>query len=388
PVASHSPDYVPRPEHPPSPDYVLGPEHPPLPIYVPEPEYSKYLVPSDDKAPMEDQPLLADASPVAYHKSKWLTWIPRRIWKKTSRRTILTILLMEGMDDDEEEEEHLALTDSSSVPIVDPIPTSGDTEAFKTDESAPTHPGPALEFDRRRYRVEQTGYGITDTWDEIVDTLIEIALTTLEGVNQRVTELDTTVRQRTEEFETQLTTSLGRIETLEARDPKPQDEPAESGSSCCICNAMGALKRMITNKYCPRGEIQKLKSEYWNLKVKRLNLLNYNQRFQDLALMCDRMFPEESTKVERNNVARAYTARPGDKKPYGETKPLCSKCNYHHDKPCAPKCTNCKKIGHLAHYCKGRPAATNNNNNTNNNKNNQRAQGSNPKGITCFECGV
>nr|GFA76696.1 hypothetical protein [Tanacetum cinerariifolium] len=29
-----------------------------------------------------------------------------------------------------------------------------------------------------------------------------------------------------------------------------------------------ALKRMITNKYCPRGEIQKLESEYWNLKVK------------------------------------------------------------------------------------------------------------------------
>nr|GFC77803.1 hypothetical protein [Tanacetum cinerariifolium] len=41
----------------------------------------------------------------------------------------------------------------------------------------------------------------TDTWDEIVDTLIEIAPTTLEGVDQRVTKLDTTVRQRTEEFE-------------------------------------------------------------------------------------------------------------------------------------------------------------------------------------------
>nr|GFB40824.1 hypothetical protein [Tanacetum cinerariifolium] len=29
-----------------------------------------------------------------------------------------------------------------------------------------------------------------------------------------------------------------------------------------------ALKRMITSKYCPRGEIQKLESEFWNLKVK------------------------------------------------------------------------------------------------------------------------
>ncbi|GJY29822.1 hypothetical protein Tco_0405589 [Tanacetum coccineum] len=57
-----------QPVDPPSPDYVPGPEHPPSPIeipYVPEPEYPEYLVPSEDEAPMEDQPLPADASPVA-----------------------------------------------------------------------------------------------------------------------------------------------------------------------------------------------------------------------------------------------------------------------------------------------------------------------------------
>ncbi|GJR60458.1 putative reverse transcriptase domain-containing protein [Tanacetum coccineum] len=56
------------PEHPPSPDYVPCPEHPPSPVevpYVPEPEYTEYLVPSDDEAPWEDQPLPADASPIA-----------------------------------------------------------------------------------------------------------------------------------------------------------------------------------------------------------------------------------------------------------------------------------------------------------------------------------
>ncbi|GKC13139.1 hypothetical protein Tco_1009921 [Tanacetum coccineum] len=52
-------------EAPPSPDYVPGPEHPPSPVYVPEPEYPDYLVPSDDEAPMEEQPLPADASPTA-----------------------------------------------------------------------------------------------------------------------------------------------------------------------------------------------------------------------------------------------------------------------------------------------------------------------------------
>ncbi|GJV64806.1 putative reverse transcriptase domain-containing protein [Tanacetum coccineum] len=41
----------------------------------------------------------------------------------------------------------------------------------------------------------ELGYGITDTWDDLVGAIQEIAPTTLEGVNQRVTELATTVDQ-------------------------------------------------------------------------------------------------------------------------------------------------------------------------------------------------
>ncbi|GJT14942.1 putative reverse transcriptase domain-containing protein [Tanacetum coccineum] len=51
---------------------------------------------------------------------------------------------------------------------------------------------------------------------------------------------------------------------------------------------------------------------------------------------------------KKQNVARAYTARPEEKKVYGGSKPLFPKCNYHHDRQCAPKCTNCKRTGHLA----------------------------------------
>ncbi|GKG58114.1 hypothetical protein Tco_0589725, partial [Tanacetum coccineum] len=40
-------------------------------------------------------------------------------------------------------------------------------------------------------------YGITDTWDDLVGAIEEIASTTLEGVNQRVTNLSTTVEQET-----------------------------------------------------------------------------------------------------------------------------------------------------------------------------------------------
>ncbi|GJU42563.1 hypothetical protein Tco_1195520 [Tanacetum coccineum] len=48
-----------------SPDYVPGPEHPPSPDYVPGLEYPEYVAPSDDEISVEDQPLLADASPTA-----------------------------------------------------------------------------------------------------------------------------------------------------------------------------------------------------------------------------------------------------------------------------------------------------------------------------------
>ncbi|GKC77805.1 putative reverse transcriptase domain-containing protein, partial [Tanacetum coccineum] len=521
---------------------------------------------------------------------------------------------------------YVAAAPTPPLPIASPpLPLPSPLTTSPTDAGAPlgyreagirmraAAASPPLSLPSTSHRTDPGPTPEADTWDEIVEAMMEIAPTTLEEVDQRVTELDTTVRQWTGEFQvrfeeayddraylrarvntlfrdrpyhrhttlaldreavyariawtgfeerspaievhvrtleaqvatliaqttslqTQLTIALGRIETLEARDPEPQDGPVEAGSSwpscmiidvvsvaaalaecdasrsrdgdnshglgtakrrqmptqrectytdflkcqpmnfkgtegvvgltqwvekmesvflisnCAItsqvkyasCTLQGcaltwwnsqvravgqdvafampwtALKRMITDKYCPRGEIKKLESEYWNLRVRGTDLLTYNQRFQELALMCDKMFPKESAKVERyvgglpdvihgsvkaskpqsmqeaiefatemmdkkmltaverqtknkrkledtsrnnqnqqkpfkrNNVARVYTAGPGDKKPYGGTKPLC------------------------------RPTANNNNNNNNN----QRTQGTNPQGITCFECGV
>ncbi|GJW88964.1 putative reverse transcriptase domain-containing protein [Tanacetum coccineum] len=59
------------------------------------------------------------------------------------------------------------------------------------------------------------------------------------------------------------------------------------------------LKKKMTDKYCPRGEIKKIEAEMWNLKVKGTDVVAYNRRFQQLALMCARMFPEESDQIER-----------------------------------------------------------------------------------------
>nr|GEW28453.1 hypothetical protein [Tanacetum cinerariifolium] len=59
------------------------------------------------------------------------------------------------------------------------------------------------------------------------------------------------------------------------------------------------LKKIMTDKYCPRSEIKKLEVEMWNLKVKGTDVVSYSQRFQEPALMCTRMFPEESDKIKR-----------------------------------------------------------------------------------------
>ncbi|GJZ23097.1 hypothetical protein Tco_0560556 [Tanacetum coccineum] len=45
--------------------------------------------------------------------------------------------------------------------------------------------------------------------------------------------------------------------------------------------------------------IKKLEMEIWEFKVKGTDLASYTQRFQKLALLCGRMFPKESDKIEK-----------------------------------------------------------------------------------------
>nr|GEZ11469.1 hypothetical protein [Tanacetum cinerariifolium] len=80
---------------------------------------------------------------------------------------------------------------------------------------------------------------------------------------------------------------------------------------------------------------------------------------------------------KRQNTGRAYTARHGEKKHYSGSMPLCSKCNYHHDGSCAPKCHQCNRFGHLARDCRSSTNAT-----TNIQKGTKASQKA-----TCYKCG-
>ncbi|GKF93525.1 hypothetical protein Tco_0283225, partial [Tanacetum coccineum] len=141
-------------------DYVPDPEHRPSPIevpYIPEPEYPEYLVPSEDEAPMEDQPLLVDASPIALSLGYVADSNPEEDLEEDSEEDHANYptngrddddepsddddddgIGDEDDKDDEEEEEYLTPADSSAVPITDPVPSAEDTKALETNEAAPT----------------------------------------------------------------------------------------------------------------------------------------------------------------------------------------------------------------------------------------------------------
>ncbi|GKE14475.1 hypothetical protein Tco_1422052, partial [Tanacetum coccineum] len=131
------------------------------------PEYPEYLAPSDAEAPLEDQPLPVDASPTALSPGYVADSDPDEDPEEDPEEDHTDYPANGGdgddepsddddddddtddedeepfedddedEDDDGEEEEHLAPVDSSAIPIVDHVPSSGDTKAFKTDESTP-----------------------------------------------------------------------------------------------------------------------------------------------------------------------------------------------------------------------------------------------------------
>ncbi|KAL7596135.1 hypothetical protein Lser_V15G31193 [Lactuca serriola] len=59
------------------------------------------------------------------------------------------------------------------------------------------------------------------------------------------------------------------------------------------------LKEMMPTEYCPRGEIQKMEQELWNLTIQNSNIDVYISRFSDLSLLCPRMITSEEKKIER-----------------------------------------------------------------------------------------
>ncbi|GKA38952.1 putative reverse transcriptase domain-containing protein [Tanacetum coccineum] len=151
------------------------------------------------------------------------------------------------------------------------------------------------------------------------------------------------------------------------------------GHNAAYRMAWKSLMKMLTDKYFPWGKIKKLEIEMFLEETDQVE--KYVGGLPDM-IQGSVMASKPKTMQEAIEIANDLMDQkiwPGENKPYGGSKPLCPKCNYHHDGQCAPKCANCKRTGHLTRDCRSPAAAANNN---------QRAQGENQRVLTCFECGA
>ncbi|GKD30300.1 putative reverse transcriptase domain-containing protein, partial [Tanacetum coccineum] len=126
------------------------------------------------------------------------------------------------------------------------------------------------------------------------------------------------------------------------------------------------MKQLMTIEFCPIEEVQRIKHELWNLKVKEYNIVAYTQRFNELALMCPTMVQPKRVKVnayiwglidnikgevtsskpanlnEANNQkqrnARAMVTAPTDGNVSSGSLPLGKRCFTHH-------------VGHTRNQC-------------------------------------
>ncbi|GJS97789.1 putative reverse transcriptase domain-containing protein [Tanacetum coccineum] len=98
------------------------------------------------------------------------------------------------------------------------------------------------------------------------------------------------------------------------------------------------LKKMMTDKYCPRGEIKKLEFEMWNFKVKGTDVdaIEFTTELMDKKIntwaerQADNKRKSDDTARnnqnqqpnKRQNTGRAYAVGNGDRRPYEGPRPL------------------------------------------------------------------
>nr|GEY39505.1 reverse transcriptase domain-containing protein [Tanacetum cinerariifolium] len=156
-----------------------------------------------------------------------------------------------------------------------------------------------------------------DRRDEAVP---EMASTTLEKVNTRVTKLAELHEHDTQDLyalledaqdgrtrisqQAEFLALCGQLRRAgqpgrDARVPNHQDAPRDADSPEAFAMTWGVLKKKMMDKYCPQGELKKLEIELWNLKVKGNDVSTYTNHFQELTLICTKFIADENEKIDK-----------------------------------------------------------------------------------------
>ncbi|XP_022014933.1 uncharacterized protein LOC110914451 [Helianthus annuus] len=71
------------------------------------------------------------------------------------------------------------------------------------------------------------------------------------------------------------------------------------GEAAAYALTWNKLKELMRKKYCSRAEIQKLETEFWNLKMEGPKVAEYVQRFHDLSRVVPYLVEPEFKRIER-----------------------------------------------------------------------------------------
>ncbi|GJW63925.1 hypothetical protein Tco_0115809 [Tanacetum coccineum] len=220
-------DYVPGPEH--ADDEIVAEDQPYVEDASPTAQSPDYVPESDPEAdPKEDDDEDPKEDPVDYPADGGEDGNDEEGSSEDDEDDDIDI----EADDDEDEEEHPAPADSVVValPATDQSPSAEETESFETNKSTATTPPHPVYRVTARISIPtpvptpvwsdaetRGGYVITDSWDEIVETLQGAPVSTDTEWGRHMTAFETRVRQDTYEIYTRLDDEQSQRQLLAGR---------------------------------------------------------------------------------------------------------------------------------------------------------------------------